>query len=93
MTGSTLDQSRDSLSQVDASMTRLGEHVAESETKLGHARSGFDVIAGNLGKMFASFARIGDLLGSVEQMSRQQTTMMTQVEIEIERLKRVEGQN
>lgn len=33
------------------------------------------------------------LVRSVEQMSRQQTTMMTQVEIEIERLKRVEGQN
>ncbi|NKJ41726.1 FIST N-terminal domain-containing protein [Novosphingobium sp. SG720] len=92
MTRTTLDQSRESLGQVDSSMTRLGGHVAETEAKLGNARSGFDVITSSLGTLFASFSRIGDLLGSVEQMARQQTSMMSQVEMEIERLRRVEGQ-
>ncbi|MCW1986348.1 UNVERIFIED_ORG: phage shock protein A [Sphingomonas sp. R1F5B] len=92
MTRTTLDQSRESLGQVDNSMTRLGGHVAQTEAKLGNARNGFDVITASLGAMFASFSRIGDLLGSVEQMARQQTGMMSQVELEIERLRRVEGQ-
>lgn len=91
-TRTTLDQSRESLGQVDASMSRLGGHVADTEAKLTEARSGFDVITSSLERMFASFSRIGDLLGSVEKMARQQSGMMAQVETEIARLKRVEGQ-
>jgi methyl-accepting chemotaxis protein len=90
VTRTTLDQSRDSLTQVDETMTRLGGHVSENETKLVNARDGLGVIAGGLEEMFSSFAHIGNLLESLEQMAQQQMSMMTQVDMEMDRLKRVE---
>jgi hypothetical protein len=90
VTRTTLDQSRDSLTQVDETMTRLGGHVSENETKLLNARDGLGVIAGGLEEMFSSFAHIGNLLESLEQMAQQQMTMMSQVDMEMDRLKRVE---
>jgi methyl-accepting chemotaxis protein len=92
VTRTTLEQSRDSLTQVNDLMTRLGGHVHDSESKLVSARNGLGLISEGLGRMFASFGQIGDLLGSVEQMASQQMTMMTQVEIEIDRLRRIESQ-
>lgn len=91
VTRTTLDQSRDSLTQVDETMTRLGGHVSENETKLLNARDGLSVISGGLEEMFSSFAHIGNLLESLEQMAQQQMSMMTQVDMEMDRLKRVEN--
>jgi hypothetical protein len=90
VTSTTLDQSKGSLGEVEESMRRLGDHVAESESKLLGARDGLSVIAGSLDEMFGSFQSITALLGMVEQMAQQQRTMMNRIEQDTERLRHIE---
>jgi len=89
-TSATLDQSKGSLGEVEESMRRLGDHVAESESKLLGARDGLSVIACSLDQMFGSFQSITALLGMVEQMAQQQRSMMSRIEKDTERLRHIE---
>ncbi len=90
-TKQTLDASRESLSQVEASMKVLGEHIAASETKLSSAEAGYSDIFGQLGSLFSSFSRINEVMGQLGTMSQHQRSMMGQVELDIDRLRRIEG--
>ncbi|MCX8999019.1 methyl-accepting chemotaxis protein [Rhizobiaceae bacterium BDR2-2] len=90
-TKSTLDKSRESLAKVEDSMKVLGQHIAHSENKIQSAQQGYNAISDQLGNLFTSFSRINEVMGAVEEMSRQQTMMMSQVEQDITRLKRIEG--
>lgn len=90
-TKQTLDASRESLSQVEASMKVLGERIAASETKLSSAEAGYSDIFGQLGSLFSSFSRINEVMGELGTMSQHQRSMMGQVELDIERLRRIEG--
>jgi methyl-accepting chemotaxis protein len=90
-TKQTLDTSRESLSQVDSSMKVLGEHIAASETKLSSAEAGYSDIFGQLGSLFSSFSRINEVMSELGTMSHHQKSMMGQVELDIERLRRIEG--
>jgi methyl-accepting chemotaxis protein len=90
-TKSSLDRSRTSMADIEASMKRLGQHIAASEDKLGLAQEGYGAILQQLGSLFTSFSDINAVMGEIEQMSRQHKTMMGQVEEDIEKLKRIEA--
>lgn len=90
-TKSSLDGSRASIAEIEASMKLLGQHIAESEGKLGLAQEGYGAILQQLGSLFTSFSDISAVMGEIEQMSRQHKTMMLHVEQDIEKLKRIDG--
>ncbi|WP_188129495.1 FIST N-terminal domain-containing protein [Rhizobium sp. RU20A] len=90
-TKSTLDRSRESLSQVEGSLNVLGQHIQVSEEKIDSAQQGYSDIFTRLGDLFGGFERISEVMRQVEQMSRQQRNMMAQVDEDMDRLKRIDG--
>ncbi len=90
-TKNTLDKSRETLDQVEASVKLLGDHITASEDKLTTAETGYNEIFGQLGSLFSSFSQINEVMTEVEAMSHNQRSMMFQVEADIERLQRIEA--
>ncbi|MCF3642876.1 methyl-accepting chemotaxis protein [Rhizobium sp. TRM95111] len=90
-TKETLDKSRESLAQVEASIGILGNHIQLSERKLVGAQDGYGQILEQLGTLFDSFKKISEVMDQAGQMSQRQKAMMSHVDHDLARLKRIEG--
>ncbi|MET3612666.1 hypothetical protein ABID16_000971 [Rhizobium aquaticum] len=90
-TKTTLDKSRTSLDQVEASMKLLGQRIQTSEDKLLRAQDGYSGIAGELTGLFKGFESINAIMGQAESIASRQKQMMAQVDQDLNRLRRIEG--
>lgn len=90
-TKTTLDRSRTSLDQVDASMKLLGERIQASEDKLLRAQDGYSGMAQELTGLFNGFESINAIMGQAEAIASRQKHMMAQVDQDLNRLRRIEG--
>lgn len=90
-TKTTLDKSRDSLDQVEASMKVLGERIQSSENKLVRAQNGYSGIAQELSGLFTGFESINTIMAQAEKIAGRQKQMMQQVDQDLARLRRIGG--
>ncbi|HZG31479.1 MAG TPA: FIST N-terminal domain-containing protein [Ensifer sp.] len=90
-TKTTLDKSRASLDQVEASMKLLGQRIQTSEDKLLRAQDGYSGISGELSGLFKGFESINAIMGQAEAIASRQKQMMAQVDQDLNRLRRIEG--
>lgn len=92
-TKSTLDRSRESLAQVEASIEILGQHIRHSEAQVETAQSGYGEISAQVNHIFQSFELIGGAMSQVGRMVEAQRSAMTSVGQDVNRLRRIEGQS
>ncbi|MDH6269224.1 hypothetical protein M2360_004651 [Rhizobium sp. SG_E_25_P2] len=90
-TKSTLDNSREAIAQVEASIGILGENIKISETRLATAHDGYGEISQQLVSIFSSFSKIDSAMSEVENMIASQRGMMRKIDEDVSTLRRIEA--